>query len=255
MNRLLIFLFSILFISCCNEKELLNNGLTKKATKIKEYTIKSITDSLNNKIQDTLVITELNYNANDQITKRFQRNLFAEGTMEIDFVYNKNKKIEREIVKMSSDSLPLIVNYFYKDSLLSQTKSLFENDSEKFEQIESYYYGENKKIEKKIMSQIFVDKESTDTITNSEIISFFNKNEHIEKTETINHKDLKRNTKSEFKYDCGTLVKTLDYNYQDSLISTTVYKYQLDKFENWIKKESYENDKLNYLKTREIEYK
>ncbi|WP_405604102.1 hypothetical protein [Polaribacter sp. Asnod1-A03] len=255
MNRLLIFFFSIVFIGCCNEKKVLNNGLTKQATKITEYTIKSINDSLNNKIQDTLVITELKYNENDQIIKRFQQNLFAEGTMEIDFVYNKSKKIEREIVKMSTDSLPLIVNYYYNDSLLNQTKSFFENDSEIFEQIESHYYGKNNKIEKKILSQVFVDKESTDTITNSETISFFNKNEFTEKTETINHKDLKRNTKTEFKYDCGTLIKTLDYNYQDSLISTTVYKYQLDKFDNWIKKEFFENDKLNYIKTREIEYK
>ena len=233
----------------------MNNGLTKKASKITEYTIKSINDSLNNKIQDTLVITELKYNENDQIIKSFQQNLFAEGTMEINFLYNKSKKIEREIVKMSSDSLPLIVNYFYQDSLLNQTKSLFENDSEKFEQIESYYYGKNKKIEKKILSQFFVDKESTDTITNSETISYFDKNELTEKVETTNYKNTERNSKTEFHYDCGTLLKSLDFNFKDSLISTTTYKYQFDKFKNWIKKESFENDKLNYIKTREIEYK
>ena len=157
---------------------------------------------LNNKIHDTLVITEKKYNDNDQIINRFQRNLFADENVEIDFVYNRSKKIEREIVKMSSDSLPLIVNYFYSDSLLNQTKSLFENDSEKYEHIESYYYGKNKKIAKKIISQVFVDKESTDTITNSEIISFFDNNEHTEKTETINHKDLKQKTKAEFVYNC-----------------------------------------------------
>lgn len=255
MSRLPILLFSIFLIGCCNEPKLLNNGLTQKATQITEYTIKVKNDSLNNKIHDTLVITEKKYNDNDQIINRFQRNLFADENMEIDFVYNRSKKIEREIVKMSSDSLPLIVNYFYSDSLLNQTKSLFENDSEKYEHIESYYYGKNKKIAKKIISQVFVDKESTDTITNSEIISFFDNNEHTEKTETINHKDLKQNTKAEFVYDCGILIKTVNYNYQDSLISTIVYNYQFDKFENWIKIESFENDKLKYLKTREIEYK
>ena len=154
MNKLLILLFSIFLIGCCNEPKLLNNGLTKKATKITEYTIKSINDSLNNKIQDTLVITELKYNENDQIIKRVQQNLFAEVTMEIDFVYNKSKKTEREIVKMSSDSLPLIVNYFYNDSLLNQTKSIFENNSEKFEQIESYYYGKNQKLENNILTSL-----------------------------------------------------------------------------------------------------
>jgi hypothetical protein len=255
MNKLLILLFSIFLIGCCNEPKLLNNGLTKKATKITEYTIKSINDSLNNKIQDTLVITELKYNENDQIIKRVQQNLFAEVTMEIDFVYNKSKKTEREIVKMSSDSLPLIVNYFYNDSLLNQTKSIFENNSEKFEQIESYYYGKNQKLEKKILFQVYVDKESKDTITNSETVSYFDKNELAKKVETANHKNTERNSKTEFRYDCGILIESLDFNFKDSLISTTTYKYKLDKFKNWIKKESFENDKLNYIKTREIEYK
>ena len=255
MNRFLILFFSSFLIVSCNNPKLLNNGLTKKATKTTEYLIKIAYDSLKNKTQDTLVITELRYNENDKKIKSFELNLTTEETIEIDFVYNENKKTEREIVQLSTDSLPLMVNYFYKDSFLNNTKALFENDSEKFLQIESYSYVKNKKISKKIISQIFVDKESTDTISNSEIISFFDKNELIEKTETINHKDFKRNTKTEFEYDYETLVKTLDYNYQDSLISTTEYKYQYDKFGNWIKKESYENDKLNYINTREIEYK
>jgi hypothetical protein len=32
------------------------------------------------------------------------------------------------------------------------------------------------------------------------------------------------------------------------------YKYEFDKFKNWIKKESVENNKINYIKTRKIEY-
>jgi len=51
------------------------------------------------------------------------------------------------------------------------------------------------------------------------------------------------------------VLKTLEYNYKDSLISTIEYKYKFDMFKNWIKKESIENDKLNYIQTREIEYK
>ena len=67
MNRLLIILFSIFLIGCCNEPKLLNNGLTKSVSQITEYTIKVENDSLNNKVQDTLVITEKKYNENDQI--------------------------------------------------------------------------------------------------------------------------------------------------------------------------------------------
>ena len=83
MNRLLILLFSIFLIGCCNESKLLNNGLTQKATQITEYTMKVENDSLNNQIQDTLVITEKKYNENDQIISRHQRNLFANETMDI----------------------------------------------------------------------------------------------------------------------------------------------------------------------------
>jgi len=92
MNKFLILLFSIFLIGCCNEPKLLNNGLTQKTTQITEYTIKVENDSLNNQTQDTLVITEKKYNENDQIIRRHQRNLFADETMDMEFIYNNQKK-------------------------------------------------------------------------------------------------------------------------------------------------------------------
>jgi hypothetical protein len=255
MNRFLILLFSIFLIGCCNEPKLLNNGLTKKATKITEYLIKIENDSLNTKVQDTLSIREKKYNNNGQIFNLIQKTLFDDETLEIDYIYDDSNKIKTEIVKMSTDSLPFTVDYVYKDSLLYQSKGIVENSNEKFEQIETYYYRKNGTKEKTVSSQIFIDFESTDTIRNSVSKSYFDKNELIERIETIHYKNPNRNRKTEFNYDCGTLVKTIEYNYKDSLISINKYKYQLDKFENWIKKESFENDKLNYIQTREIEYK
>jgi hypothetical protein len=255
MNRLIILLLSIFLIGCCNEPNLLKNGLTKKANKITIYYIKVESDSLNKKVQDTISIREKKYNNNDQIVNLFQKTLFDNETLEINYIYNDLNKIKTEIVKMSTESLPFRVNYIYKDSLLYQSKSIVENTNEKFEQVETYYYRKDGNKEKTISNQIFIDFESKDTIRNSVSKSYFDKNDLIDRIETTHQNNPTRNRKSEFKYDCGTLIKTLEYNYKDSLISTTEYKYKFDLFKNWIKKESIENHKLNYIQTREIEYK
>ena len=206
-------------------------------------------------VQDTISIREKKYSNNDQIINLFQKTLFDNETLEIDYIYNDLNKIKTEIVKMSTDSLPFKVNYIYKDSLLYQSETIVENSKEKFEQVETYDYRKDGTKEKTILTQIFIDFESKDTIRNSVSKSYFDKNELINGIETIHHNNPNRNRKSEFRYDCGILTKTLEYNYKDSLISTTEYKYQVDKFKNWIRKESIENDKLNYIQTRKIEYK
>jgi len=255
MNRLLIILFSIFLIGCCNEPKLLNNGLTKSVSQITEYTIKVENDSLNNKIQDTLVITEKKYNENDQIISRHQRNLFANETMNIEFTYNNEKKIKREIVTLSNDSSNLVVDYFYKDKLLLETKSESKNDIFQFEQVGSYKYNSDNKLKESSLKQIYIDIESNDTITNTLEISKYNDREFVTESKLSDFKKPERNRKSEYKYDCEVLMEIKEFNSKDSLISTTEYKYEFDKFENWIKRESFENDKLNYIRTRELKYK
>ncbi len=255
MNRLLIILFSIFLIGCCNEPKLLNNGLTKSVSQITEYTIKMENDSLNNKVQDTLVITEKKYNENDQIINRHQRNLFADETMNIEFIYNNEKKIKREIVTLSNDSSNFVVNYFYKDTLLLETKSESKNDIFQFEQVGSYKYNSDNKLKESSLKQIYIDVESNDTITNTLEISKYNDREFVTESKLSDLKKPERNRKSEYKYDCEVLMEIKEFNSKDSLISTTEYKYEFDKFENWIKRESIENDKLNYIRTRELKYK
>ena len=255
MNRLLILLFSIFLIGCCNEPKLLNNGLTKKATQITEYTIKVENDSLNNKIQDTLVITEKEYNENDQIISRHQRNLFAEETMDIEFIYNNEKKIKSEIVTLSNDSSSFVVDYFYKDTLLLETKSESNNDIFQFKQIGDYKYNSNNKIKESSLEQIYIDVKSNDTITNTLEISKYNDKEFITGSKLTDFRKPERNRKKEYKYDCGILMEIKEFNNKDSLISKTEYNYEFDKFKNWIKRESIKNNKLNYVRTREIKYK
>jgi hypothetical protein len=88
MNRFLILLFSITIIGCCNQPELLNNGLTKKANKTTIYFINIRKDSLNNKIQDTVSIIENKYNNNDKISYLIQNPLFTNEQMEIEYIYD-----------------------------------------------------------------------------------------------------------------------------------------------------------------------
>jgi len=255
MKKLLILLLSILIIGCCNESKLLKNGLTKKATKITVYYIKIKKDSLNDIVLDTISIREKRYNNNDQIFNLFQKTLFDNETLEIDYSYNDLNKIKTEVVKMSTESSPYKVNYIYKDSLLHQSKSIFENRNFKFEYFETYYYRKNRTKKKISSTQTFVDFESKDTTKNSITDNYYDKNELIERTETTYLDDTNRNRKSEFKYDCGILTETKEYNSKDSLISKTEYKYDFDKFENWIRRESYINEEMSYIKTRKIDYK
>lgn len=143
MIKLLIILFSISLIGCCNEQKLLKNGLTKEANKTTVYSIRIKSDSINNKVQDTLSIKENYYNSNNQISSLFERTFWDNETVEIQYIYNDLNKLKSEIVKMSTDSVLFKVNYIYKDSMLNQSKSIFEDGNEIFEQVATYYYRKN----------------------------------------------------------------------------------------------------------------
>ena len=255
MNKLFILLFSISLIGCCREPKLLNNGLTKSASQITEYTILIKLDSTNKEIQDTLMVREKTYNNNDQIINLYQRTLFDNEKMEIDYSYNTFKKIEKEVVSMSTDSTPFVVEYTYKDTLLYQAKGIVNYPNEKFEQIETYYYRKNNSKDKSISTQIFIDLESSDTIRNSISTTYFDKNEIATKIETVHKTDSKRNRKIVYEYNCQNLIGLKEFNGNDSLISTLKYEYDLDKFKNWTSKRIYENGKLDRILTREIKYK
>ncbi|WP_338731434.1 hypothetical protein [Mangrovimonas cancribranchiae] len=255
MNRLFLLLFSISLIGCCRESKLLNNGLTKSASQITEYTILVKRDSANNETRDTLMVRNKLYNNNDQIINLNQKTLFDNEKMEIDYSYNELDKIKREVVKMSTDSLPLIVDYIYKDTLLYQSKAIVDYPNEKFEQIETHYYRKNNSKDKSVSTQIFIDLESSDTIRNSISTTYFDKNEIAIKIETVHKTDSKRNRKIVYEYKCQNLIGLKEYNGNDSLISTLKYEYDLDKFKNWTSKRIYENGKLDRILTREIKYK
>lgn len=255
MNRLILLLFSISLMGCCAAPTLLKNGLTKSATQIKEYTILVNRDSIKGEIRDTVMVRMKLYNPNDQIIKLNQKTLFDNNKMEIDYQYNEFNKIKREVVKMATNSLPFIVDYIYKDTLLYQSRAIINYPNEKFEQIETHYYRKNNTKNKSVSSQIFIDLKSSDTIRNAISTTYFNKNEIATKIEMIHQTDSKRNRKTVYKYDCQTLIGLKEFNGNDSLITSIKYKYDLDEFENWISRRAYVKGELDKIITREITYK
>jgi hypothetical protein len=255
MYKLLTLLFSIVLIGCSNQPKLLNNGLTKEATQIIEYSIKVEKDSLKNIVKDTLVITEKKYNDNNLITKRVQQNLFENDRMEIQYEYNENNKIQREIVKLSNDSLTFIVDYFYKDTLLYKSYSETENNIFRFKQIEEYEYNSDKSLIQKSLTQEFIELETNDTLKNTIEISKYNKKELVSQSILKDFMNPEKELITKYVYDCGRIKEMKEYNNEDSLISKTEYKYELDEFQNWFIRESFVNKELKFLNTRIIQYK
>lgn len=255
MNKLLILIFSILLIGCRDKPKLLNNGLTKKVTTINEYIINVKNDSLGNELKDTLAIIKNKYNDNDQVINRVQQYLYSDESIDIEYIYNKNEKLKKEIVKLSNDSKSFIVDYFYKDTLLLKTLAETKNDIFYFKQIGRYKYNTDNTIKQDLLLQYFIDIESNDTITKTIKISKYDKKELVIESILSDFIEPEKSRTTKYEYDSRTLIKEQEFNVKDSLISETVYKYEFDKFKNWIKKESFENDKLNYIQTREIEYK
>ncbi|WP_272022618.1 hypothetical protein [Olleya namhaensis] len=255
MNRLLILFFSLSIIGCSKQKKIWDNGLTKSAEEITEYTIRIQEDSLKNQIRDTLLIAVKKYRDDDQIAFQTRRTLFDNEHMEIEYVYDSSDRLKQEIVKMSTDSLPIKVNYSYKNSLLFQSSGIMDNATERFEQIETHYYRNDKTKEKSIMRQIFIDKETNDTIRNSTVSTFFNTSEKVDSILSINLRRQGQNRKSVYEFDGKNFIGLKEYNETDSLLSNQKFEYKMDEFDNWTEKKVIENGTLKRIIIRKIKYK
>jgi len=255
MNRLLIFFLSLFLIDCGKPKKIWDNGLTKSAEEITEYTIRIQKDSLKKEIRDTLLIAVKKYRDDDQIAFQTRKTLFDNEQMKIDYVYDSADRLKQEIMKMSTDSLPFKVNYSYKNSLLFQSSGILDNETERFEQIETHYYRKDDTKEKSIMRQIFLDKETNDTIRNSTVSTYFNTDEKVDSILSINLSRQGQNRKAVYEFDGKNFIGLKEYNEKDSLLSNQKFKYKMDEFENWTEKKVIENGILKRIIIREIKYK
>ena len=253
MQKFIILFFSILLTGCCSEPNYLKNGLTKEVSKVTEYTLKIEEDSLNNPITDTLVVTEKEYNNNNLIIRRVQKSLYDNETIKIDYNYDKNHQIIKEIVNLSNENSNFIVNYFYQDSLIERTISEGKNDNFEFKQIGKYQYDDKNILEQTTMEYIFIDPKSQDTVSHKIEMSEFNDEKIETESKFIDLLNPERNQLTKYDYKCGLLSEEKRFN-NDSLISKIKYKYKFDDFDNWIRRESYEKGKLSFIKIREIEY-
>lgn len=254
MKKSQILILIIILTGCCKEPNLLKNGLTKKANKITEFSIKIDFDSLNHKIFDTITITEKFYNENNQIINRVDNILFENMIMEIDYIYDKSNRLQKEIVKLPFDTST--VNYFYKDTLLYRTSSnTIVNSEFEFEQTTDHKYNRNNLISETSTSQLFIDIESGDTTRNTLEIDRYNIKGRIKESHLINFSDPEGSKRNLYEYKCGRLISTENYNEKDSLISITYFEYIFDEFENWIEMRTKEDNELKYVRKRQFTYK
>ena len=243
----------ILFAACNNESKILKNGLTKPADLITEINIRVQLDSDNKEILDTLSIAKKFYNENNQITKREESFLFDNESMEIEFVYDENNMLQKEIVKLSYDTT--VVNYFYEDSLVKKTSAITINSEFEYRQIANHTYNQNKRLRQIETTELYVDKKSKDTTLNTLELDTYNEDENLIQSRFTDYINSDRNDKIKYNYELGKLVKTESYNEKDSLIFITKFEYKMDFRNNWVERKTKINGKLKYIKTRTIEYK
>ena len=255
MNRLIILFLSFLLICCQEQPEKFKNGLTKEAIQITEYIIRIEENSNGETQQDTLSITSKFYD-NNQILKRVQTTPFDNQTMETNFVYDEFGKVQKEIVKIDFDNSSFEVNYFYEDSLLIKTQVVNEvQENVRFTQVENYKYrNDGTKLETET-TQEYIDFNTNDTLVNMISLSKFNEIELVSEIETINHKNQLLNSKRKYEYENGLVKRQKVYDSNDSLTSDVNYKYDFDKYDNWIKKTSFKENKPDKFTIRKIKYK
>lgn len=225
--------------------------------RVKEYTkYKMSNKNLENNsvLRDTIFITTTKFNKKGKIIEYSSLYSYSNSTYKGKNIYDSNDRIIKEIGYYDNDEI--IVDYYYKDTLLQKIHSKSEIDSEIYEMNEQYFYNDKGILLKSIMLNISI--ENNDTVSSSNWISKYDLNERLYETEGImnNALDSMKRTLNKFEYnDLGLQNKGFEYNENDSLINVDVYKYKFDEKGSWIEKENYENDTLKYLTTRIIEYK
>lgn len=251
MQKYQLLLLIVFITGCCEERTSSKNKLTRNVNKITEYKIKVSYDSLDIPNYDTISITEKHYNHNNQIIKRNEKTLFDNETIEIDFIYNAANKLQQEIVKMSLDTTTL--NYYYRNDLLDKisAKSIVPEFS--FEHISKYKYDWCNNLKEVSTTQQIINSEYKDTLNTLEVEKY-NEKGRLRENKFTDFSNPKRNSTYLYHYQGDTLRNMESYNNQDFLISRTYFEYKVDEFNNWIETKSIENNRLNYIKIRKIEY-
>jgi hypothetical protein len=242
----LILLTLILFNSCTNNVKLLNNGLTKKATQTKEYTI-------DHKTKDTLRLLITSFNNFNKIKNTIHHIYDYKAFNKAIYRY-KNKQLQQiEEYDALDDTIPTFTNYFYKDSLLIKTVMKAPNGG--YKTTSTFSYDEHILINKRIISQYFDDK--TEEVIGYSAENFrYKDGVNFITSKLTNQFYPEENKTFKYAYNSYNLATNYEtYDYKNKLIEETSYTYKYDKFNNWIVKKQSINDTLAFIRTREIDYK
>ena len=252
--NVLIFLSLLFFYSCANTEQRDTNGFTKKAVKTKEYLFNAEHKTKIAIIKDTLSITEDTFNAKNRLIKKVR--IFPEigDTATTFYEYRENGLVLKEINLFQNVEQPIVSEFgFSKKEILN---------SESFYETESYFSITKEKIfikdtlkQKSESLRVFLDKETNDTIMKLFISTYFNDKNRILKIDTKNFLSLEESNKIHLTYKNGLIHKIEDFDNENNLSFSTIYKYELDKHQNWIKRKRFENDTLKYISHREVFYK
>lgn len=255
MKKSLTFIILSLLIGCCGENDLPESRLKGDVKMLTEYNVSVKYDSLNTKILDTLSVIKKYYNERNQIVEQNINYVFSDESMDITYTYNSCKRLKKERVKMSFDSNTIDVNYMYKGSLLVKSISESARDSTTLRQIGAYHYNSNRRLIKNSLSQLIIDLKTGDTIKNSLQTDNYNEKGLVMGSEMEYDEKPSQNGRSEYFYTADDLSKTLEYNHNDSLISTYRFLYKKDKLGNYIERKIFKDAKLNAIMTLNIKYR
>jgi len=253
MMKKILFLFLVLSLIGCNYKIINKPGLHGR---IKEYTDYNICiESIGNDsiIKDTISVRRNKLNRNGNLVKFEFLNLHSNSTYSNTNIYNSEGRIIKEIGKF--DDNKVVVNYIYKDTLLQKIYSKQKIDNNILELNERYFYNKQGKLFKTIMSNIILD--NNDTVSSDIFINKYDSNNLLSQSLIIMNSAFDSTEKTFCKYeyeDSGLLNKTFEYNEDNKLTKTKVYKYIFDKNGSWTEKREFDNDTLVYITSRIIEY-
>ena len=257
MKRLLLLLLIILQVSCCNIFEIsdINEyGLRGEIKQITEHTFLKNNDLAKKLKNDTVSIKNKYYNTVGKLTKITIRTSFSNEFTSFEYIYNKENRILKEIVK-SNDSLNFIVNYKYKDSIIISAISLVEYEDFDWKNESNYEYDKKGNLKRVINRQITYSKETDDTIRNIYEINKYNSRKHI--TETVmNFQDsIRKNEKFIYKSNCEGLIQKTKFYKNGRLEKITTNEYSFDTKKNWIEMKEYSKNTLRKIVKRTIIYK
>ncbi|WP_435414842.1 hypothetical protein [Polaribacter aestuariivivens] len=250
MKFSLIIIIILILFSCStknNKSESENKFLSTKVY---------IRKVVENKLADTVVIISTKFTDFNKPKEENHYYLESDESSTSIFKYSKNNQLEEIIEKNKNSNQKNKTLYFYNDTLLNKTESNFTGDDYRTKISEYFEYDKNNNLKIKESQVLMVEKNQGDTLANTTETFFYDANQLWAKSEYVNKLYPDENKRFTYSYnDFDLPIEVKEYNNYEKLNSTTEYFYTYDKFNNWIERKRFIDDKLLYVRTREIIYK